>query len=110
MSNDMVYIPDEVQAERVNLFELKAKQLENDIVAITKLMREIFDQENIGTLQFDIDVSGRVQGDLKIKYKLADNTYGGNNVEGAQLIPILKEFFRRRGWQERNNPKELPYA
>ena len=108
MPNEIM-IPDPIQAQRVDQFKLEAKALEDTVLSITKLLREIFDQENIASINFLIQAEGRVRGDLKITYKLTDANYDGNSVKGAQLVPILEEFFRRRGWQSKNDPKELPY-
>ncbi len=49
-------------------------------------------------------------GDLKITFKLG-NTYGkGGCVEGGILENVLKEYKRRFGWSQQNQPLELSFS
>ena len=75
------------------------------IVAVVKEVRQrLADADIGGQFRLDIEVSGRIQGgDVVISYTMGE-TYSGSNAKGARLAPVVDEFMRRKGWDERNAP------
>ncbi len=86
------------------------EQVEAHIKHITSDLREAFKEHNESHLYFAVEASGHPDGDIKIKYAICDNSYGGSKVEGYSLRPTLDEFFRRKTWKERNAPLALTHA
>ena len=65
--------------------------------------------ETLPEFYFDISISGRVHtGELKIEFRLGENTWT-NNVKGGALRPVIVEFMRRYGWDRANAPLQLTY-
>jgi hypothetical protein len=61
--------------------------------------------EAISSLNFSIEVTGRVHdGDLKIKYSIGSAYSNGGEVKGGALDPVLTEYKRRFGWDQRHQP------
>lgn len=55
---------------------------------------------------FRFEASGRVHdGELKIEISLGSY---GSEVTGRDVESVVKEFMRRKGWNDRNTPLELP--
>src|SRR5438445_12049657 len=72
---------------------------------------ELQEIEDISSLQFDIDISGRLHdGELKIEFKLGSSYGVGGQVKGGDLEAIVREYKRRFGWDQRNKPLELSFA
>lgn len=65
----------------------------------------------ISSLDFDIDISGRLHdGELKIKFSVGSTYSTGGKVEGGSIDAVLKEYKRRFGWDKRNQPLELSFS
>lgn len=79
--------------------------LHSAVVAATKDIRQrLADADIGGQFRLDIEVSGRIQGgDVIISYTLGE-MYSSSNAKGARLHPVVDEFMRRKGWDERNAP------
>ncbi len=86
-----------------------APPLELALKDVVESIRKVLDDYDIPNMQFEISVSGRTQGDLKIEYELSE-LYGTNSVKGRSAIVVLDEFLRRRGWNIRNAPLSLSYC
>lgn len=57
--------------------------------------------ETLGGFTLKIEATGRLDGETKITFEVADY-YGGQRVEAGSLAPVLAEFLRRRGWNEKH--------
>lgn len=89
-----------------------AKAYEQVIKEIAVYVREELKHiDEIHTLNFSIDISGRLHdGELKIKFEIG-STYGaGGSVKGGNIEDVLVEYMRRFGWDKRNQPLELSFA
>lgn len=84
------------------------KKLHEQIVIAASQIKDRIGECNDapGHMTFQMIVSGRVNGDLKLEYKLGE--YGGD-VKGASLAAVLEEYLRRNGWEKRNDPVAIPY-
>jgi hypothetical protein len=61
------------------------------------------------SMEFEIVAEGRVlDGDLKIEFKLSDCGYPSTYTKGGNLDNVVKEFARRYGWKQKNDPLYLP--
>jgi hypothetical protein len=80
-------------------------ELHKAIVDAARNVRDVFDSHDVGHMTLEIEVSGRVHDELKIKYSIGE--YSGT-CEGGDLIAVLDEYMRRRGWNARNAPLALP--
>lgn len=72
---------------------------------LTKNVLSTAEIENLNAFGITIQASGRVgSGEIKIVYKVAADEYGSQTVEGNDLWLALKEFMRRKGWDNKNQP------
>lgn len=77
------------------------------ILATTAVRKRLADADIGGSFTLNINVSGRIQeGEVKCEYKLCKN-YGAD-TKGHALGPVVTEFLRREGWEERHAPLALP--
>jgi len=77
---------------------------------IKRIREQLQADETLSEFYFDIKVSGRVhEGDIKLTYKVADNSYGARQVEGDDVNAVVEELQRQRGWTARHAPKVLSY-
>lgn len=84
-------------------FEIALKEIIKDIRA------ELESVESISSLDFEIDVSGRVHdGEIKIEFKLGSTYSVGGQVKSGSIEAIVSEYKRRFYWDERNTPLCLP--
>lgn len=84
-------------------FEVALKEIVKDIRA------ELSTVESISSLDFDIDVSGRVHdGDINIEFRIGSSYSHGGQVKGGSITAVVSEYKRRFGWDERNTPLCLP--
>lgn len=61
--------------------------------------------EDLSSLDFEIEVSGRVHdGDLRINYQIGSTYNEGGVVKGPRLEVVIDEYLRRFGWDMRNQP------
>jgi hypothetical protein len=81
------------------------KQLHAYLIEAGKEIRDQFASREVHRLDFQIEIEGRTDGDLTLKYSIGEY---GCTVTGNDLEKVIEEFFRRRGWNERNAPLELP--
>ena len=82
---------------------------EKIVAAKVAQIREAFEDKinkgvnDISDLQVTITASGRVMsGELKIEFSIA-SAYGQNAVTSHTLAVALEEYFRRKGFDNRNN-------
>lgn len=89
---------------------LAAKSFETALKEIVKDIREeLVSNESISSLDFRIDVSGRIHdGDLLIEFQIGSSYGTGGEVKGGSLVAVIAEYKRRFGWDERNTPLCLP--
>ena len=67
--------------------------------------------EELPTLSFTIDISGRVHdGEIKINFALGNTYSEGGCVKGGNLDEVIREYLRRFGWDKRHQPLELSYV
>jgi len=104
---DQNIIPHKEKVERINNFKALAVHYQQCTIELAKELREIFDSHDISTIDFSMQISGRVRGDLKITYDIGES-YSGS-VKGSRIANALEEMLRRKGWQATNDPKELSY-
>lgn len=83
--------------------------LEQALKDVVESIRKVLGDADIPNMQFEISVSGRTHGDLKVEYELGE-LYGSNSVKGRSASVVLCEFLRRRGWNTRNAPLSLTYG
>lgn len=99
------------EREEIELHRLVERVPFERLVALK--MAEIRDQfkkaidqgvEDIGSLEVKIECSGPVlNGELKIEFKIGSAYGRTGQVVSHGLEPALKEFFRRKGFDMRNN-------
>jgi hypothetical protein len=83
-----------------------AKQLEFALKAALIEIRADLAKADVPELEFEIAVSGRVHdGDLRLKFRLGDY---GDRTSGGALGPVVAEYLRRHGWNERHASLCLP--
>lgn len=86
------------------------EQVEAHVKLIVSELRTKFADNDESYMFFEIEASGRPDGDIKIKYSISDDNYGSSKVTGYSLRPTLDEFFRRKTWKSRNEPLALTHA
>jgi hypothetical protein len=89
---------------------LAAKSFETALKEIVKDMREeLTSVESISSINFEIDVSGRVHdGDINIEFRIGSSYGTGGQVKGGSIAAVVSEYKRRFGWDKRNIPLCLP--
>lgn len=77
---------------------------------IKRIRTELLKAEDLSSFSFTITASGRLHdGEVKLKFALAESTYGEGRVEGDSIQPVLDELLRRHGWEKIHSPKALAY-
>lgn len=87
---------------------INSAALEASVKNFVRELRNEFDAINLPNLRFDIEVSGRVQGEMKIEFVLGDQ-YGSDSVRGGSINAVVEEYLRRRGWKQRHAPLSLTF-
>lgn len=62
---------------------------------------------DIPSFRLDIEVYGRVDGDVNIVFKLGEE-YALDNAQGGNLSNVFNEFIRRFNWKKKNQILCLP--
>jgi len=89
-------------------YDHKLKSFEQLAKEVSCAIREVFADHNLGSFCFKMTVSGRTAaGGAKMTWSISEDTYG-SSVEGSTIRPIIEELFRRKGFDLRNAPLELP--
>ena len=70
------------------------------------LRSELRDYEDIHNVNLELDIDGRVDGDLRIGYRLSLNYE--NSTKGGKLAHVLAEAVRRFDWCKTNAVVCLP--
>ena len=84
------------------------EDLEGHIKTLVNQLRSKFSENEEHYMSLKITASGRVDGDIKVTYRIGDQTYEvASDVTGYSIRPTLEEFERRKKWQERNAPELL---
>lgn len=89
----------------------KAPTIHPAFVACTNYVRDALGRADVGSFVLTIKASGRTMTDrneVKIEYRVADNTWDGNAVTGNSLDAVVVELLRRHGWNETHQPLALP--
>lgn len=74
-------------------------------------IRAAYDSAHIANMRIDIEISGRVTGDLMLVYKISDGSYNtAGSTKSHNAVAALEEFLRRRGWDSKNTVALLSYA
>lgn len=81
-------------------------KLHQYLVAASDCIREQLAAADIGYMDLTINVKGRTESDLQIAYRVSANW--DTHAEGGTLEAVLTECLRRKGWERRNAPLELP--
>lgn len=77
---------------------------------IKRIRNRLKDVEEISEFSVKIEASGRVHdGEVKLSFAIAPNSYGYNEVKGRELNAVLEEMMRRHGWQKKNDPLAIAY-
>jgi hypothetical protein len=77
------------------------------VIALAEAIRhKLSDFEAIHHVYLEISVEGRVDGDLKIQYRVATNYE--NHTKAGRIEAALNEATRRFKWSEANAPVCLP--
>lgn len=86
--------------------------LHEQLIQETKEMVEhIAECESVSSFRLDIEISGRVHdGDILIEYKLGQGYSDYSRVVGKALGPVVQEFLRRHGWNERHAPIAISFV
>ena len=75
---------------------------------ITKIQKRVSKVESISFLNLQIEAKGRMDGDIKILFRISDNEYDiSSGPKGNDLDALTEEFMRRHGWEKRNAPLML---
>jgi hypothetical protein len=88
---------------------INAAALEASVKNFTRELRDLLADQDIGYINFTIDVSGRTHGELLIDFKLSDSVYMSDAPRGGRVQGVVDEFFRRKGWKQDNAPLCLTY-
>lgn len=84
------------------------EQLEGHIKMLVNQLRNKFSDNEEHYMSLKITAGGRVDGNIKITYRIGDASYEmATDVQGYSIRPTLEEFERRKKWQERNAPELL---
>lgn len=80
----------------------KSEAFHSQMKAIARDVRGSLQQvESISSFNFSVKVSGRVHdSEFKITYQVGEY----DNVKGKDLFTTLREYMRRHGWDEINDP------
>lgn len=86
------------------------KDFDNAVADFAVALRaELQKVESLSRFEFGVEISGRVHdGELKINYKCGEYSYSADKTEGGRATAVVKEFLRRKGWNEANAPLCLP--
>ena len=85
------------------------KQLEDSMKMTAFLIqRELRKPENISNFTLEITAEARVEGDIKIEYRLALDYESG--VRGNKIQDVLVEAMRRKGWQVTHRPTMISHV
>ena len=77
-------------------------------LALSALRSRLQSLDTLSSFSFSIQASGRVhEGEIKVEFKLAPNTYHSNETCGGNFARVVTEFLRRLGWEEANQPLML---
>jgi hypothetical protein len=72
---------------------------------LAKFLRDELRQLEIHSLDFSLDINGRVHdGDLDITFSLGSSYNEGGCVKGGDISKVVDEYKRRFGWDKRNKP------
>ena len=87
----------------MNSFE---RVLKNEI----QRFRTMFAAQDASYLNISIEAAGACDhGDMKITFRIGEDSYGDGSVRGSNLDQCAAEYFRRKGWARDNNYIALPY-
>ena len=66
--------------------------------------------DTISHFELTVVASGAVNdGDVKVTYSIAEDSYGTKKVKGNNVKECLSEFLRRHGWDRVNKPIAISY-
>ena len=83
---------------------------ENALRNEMRRFRQLFADQNAAYLSISITADGPVDhGDLLIKFRIGESSYGEESVSGSNLDQCATEFFRRKGWKRHNEYVAIPY-
>lgn len=74
-------------------------------------IRQSYNEAEVSYLRMDIEVSGRVTGDLSVQYKFgADSYHGPDSAASHNILAALEEFLRRKNWAAKNSALLISYT
>ena len=76
---------------------------------IAEAKKVLSQDETLHAFSLTIAAFGRLDGEVKVTFTVA-NDWGGGGVEAGALAPALSEFLRRRGWEAQHAALLLPNA
>lgn len=81
------------------LLQVHANELQKAFLAFAKTLREsLKDDEKLKDLDFRSSIIGPVHtGELALQYQMGENSYS-NTVTGDDIVSLIDEFQRRRGY------------
>lgn len=74
---------------------------------IVRAKKKLARDESMASFKITIEASGRMDGDTRIEFSVADNDWGSSIVKSHCLNAAIDELLRRRGWEELNQPLML---
>lgn len=89
--------------------ELKIACMEVDAAMrrYAKAKRRVCDDVNMAQAHTDIELGGRVNGDMHLTYRVGSGKYD-DKAKSHSLYNACEEMLRRNGWSQVNEPKLLP--
>jgi hypothetical protein len=83
--------------------------LESSVKKVAFLIqREMKKPENISRFTLHIEADGRIDGDIKIEYRICVNYE--SIVCGDSVGPVLTEVMRRKGWDDTHRPVMISHV
>ena len=85
------------------------KALEKQVQTVALMIREELARiEGVHRFNFNIECEGRVDGDIKIEFRIASDYDTG--VRGGDIFNSLLECMRRKGWNDTHMPKMISHV
>ena len=81
------------------------------IQKVREVRESLKEADSISRVDLKINVSGRVhEGELEVKFELGSTYSTGGEVKGGNLDQIVREYKRRFGWDEANDPLMISFS
>lgn len=91
----------------IHISEIDFPQFEYQVQRMARAVASAFAAQNSSDIGIEINISGRIHGDLRITYAVGA-IY--DKVKGNSLLAAMNEHFRRQGWHAEHAPTLLTYV